>query len=136
MPTHSYSIIPPDVDEVVVNWSSGVVKTNVGDATDSFVSDVIRNGKDSERARKQANDILGKSFIPPKGFPPVITQRVRDLKNRFEVENRKEIEKRKRNSSACNEQSSIATDEFGRQSFRQTKSCLSKSNEVASKNWP
>ena len=44
------SRIPSDEDEVVVNWSSGVVKTNVGDARDSSVSTVVQNSKESERA--------------------------------------------------------------------------------------
>ena len=39
------SKIPSDDKEVVVNWSSGVVKTNVRDARDSSVSNVIQNGK-------------------------------------------------------------------------------------------
>ena len=64
------SRIPSDDEEVVVNWSSGVVKTNVGDARDSSVSNDIQNRKESERAKQQANDILGKYFNPPKRYPP------------------------------------------------------------------
>ena len=59
------SRIPPDDEEVIVNWSSGVVETNVGDARDFSVRNVVRNGKESERAKQQANDILGKRFNPP-----------------------------------------------------------------------
>ena len=39
------SRIPSDDKEVVVNWSSGIVETNVGDARDSFAKNVVRNGK-------------------------------------------------------------------------------------------
>ena len=80
------SRIPPDDEEVVVNWSSGVVETNDGDARDSSVSNVVRNGRESERAKQQANDILGKCFIPPNGYPPEIPQRVYDTSIRLEVE--------------------------------------------------
>ena len=64
------SRIPSYDKGVVVNWSSGVVKTNVRDARDSSVSNEVPNGKESERAKQQANNILGKYFIPPKGYPP------------------------------------------------------------------
>ena len=64
------SRIPFDDEEVVVNWSNGVVKTNFGDARDSYVRNDVQNGKESERAKQQANNILGKYFIPPKGYPP------------------------------------------------------------------
>ena len=42
---------------------------------------------------QQANDILGKCFNPPKGYPPEIPQRVYDTSIRFEVEQRKEAER-------------------------------------------
>ena len=80
------SMVPPDVENVVVNWSNGFVKTNVGDAKSSFVEKVIRKGKESKRAQQQTNDILGKCFSPPKGYPPEITQRVHNKRVRFEVE--------------------------------------------------
>ena len=51
MSSQIQSMVPPDVENVEGNWSNGVVKTNVGDAKDSFVDKVIRNGKESERAR-------------------------------------------------------------------------------------
>ena len=60
------SRIPFDDEEVVVNWSNGVVKTNFGDARDSYVRNDVQNGKESERAKQQANNILDKYFIPPK----------------------------------------------------------------------
>ena len=37
--------IPSNDEGVVVNWSSVVVKTNVQDAKDYSVSNVVRNGK-------------------------------------------------------------------------------------------
>ena len=82
------SRIPPDDEEVVVNWSSGVVETNVIDARDSSVSNDKRNVKELERAKQQANDILGKCFNPSKGYPPEILQRVYDTSIIFEVEKR------------------------------------------------
>ena len=87
------SKIPSDDEEVVVNWSIGVGKTNVGDARDSSVIKVVRNGKESERANQQANNILGKCFNPPKGYPPEIPQRLYDMSIRFEVEQRKKAER-------------------------------------------
>ena len=39
------SRIPSDDEEVVVDWSSGVVETNVVDARDSSVRNVVRNFK-------------------------------------------------------------------------------------------
>ena len=87
------SRIPSDDKEVVVNWSSGVVEKNVGDARDSFVRNVVRNGKESERAKQQANDILGKCFNPPKGYPPEIPHRVYDTSIIFEVEKRTKAER-------------------------------------------
>ena len=87
------SRIPSDDEGVVVNWSSVVVKTNIGDARDSSVSNVVRNGKESERAKQQANDILGKCFNPPKGYPPVIPQRVYYMSIRFKVEQRTKAER-------------------------------------------
>ena len=97
-------MVPSDVENVVVNWSSGVVETNVRDAKDSFVDKVIRNGKESERARQQANNILGKCFSPPKGYPPEIMQRVHNTRVRFEVE-----------------QNQMATDDFGKRKIGQEK---------------
>ena len=70
------SRIPSNEEEVVVNWSSGVVKKNVGDAKDPSLRNAVQNGKESERAKQQANDILGKYFNPPKGYPPGIPQRM------------------------------------------------------------
>ena len=67
---------PSDDEEVVVNWSNGVIKRNVGDTRDSSVSNDVQNGKESERPKQQANNILGKYFNPPKGYPPEIPQRV------------------------------------------------------------
>ena len=45
MSSQIQSMVPPDVKNVVVNWSNGVVETNVGDAKNSFVDKVIQNGK-------------------------------------------------------------------------------------------
>ena len=70
------SRIPSDDEEVVMNRSNGVVKTNVGDARDSSVSNDVQNGKESERAKQQVNNILGKYFIPPNGYPQEIPQRL------------------------------------------------------------
>ena len=57
--------ISSDEEEELVDCSSGVIETNVGGARYSFVGDVVRNGKDSERAKQQANDNRGKCFPPP-----------------------------------------------------------------------
>ena len=40
------SRIPSDDEEVVMNRSNGVVKTNVGDARESSVSNDVQNGKE------------------------------------------------------------------------------------------
>ena len=76
-----------------MNWSSSVVETNIGDARYSSVSNVVRNGKESEREKQQANDILGKCFNPPKGYPPEIPRRVYDTSIIFEVEQRTKSER-------------------------------------------
>ena len=104
MSSQIQSMVPPDVENVVVNWSNGDVETNVGDAKSSFVDKVIRNGKESERARQQANDILGKFFSPPNGYPPEIAHRLNNKRVRFEVE-----------------QNQMATDDFGKQKIGQEK---------------
>ena len=70
------SKIPSDDEEVVVNWISGVVKTNVADARDSSARNVVRNDKETERDKLQANNILGKHFNPPKVYLPETPQRV------------------------------------------------------------
>ena len=54
MSSQIQSMVPPDVENVVVNWSNGVVETNVGDVKSSFIDKVIRNGKNRrERGNKQ-----------------------------------------------------------------------------------
>ena len=104
MSSQIQSMVPPDVENVVVDWSNGVVETNVGDAKSSFVDKVIRNGKESERVRQQANDILGKFFSPPNGYPLDIAQRLHNKRVRYEVK-----------------QNQMATDDFGKRKIGQEK---------------
>jgi len=68
-----------DEDEIVVDWSSGTAKSNISGCTDSFVDNVVERSRSELRARKQADDLLGKlatpqskSFIIPASQPPLL----------------------------------------------------------------
>ena len=57
-------------NEIVVDWSSGTAKSNISSNTDKLADNVARKSRAELRARVQANDLLGKSFIPPTSQPP------------------------------------------------------------------
>ena len=52
------NLVQMDPDELVVDWSSGVVETNIGE----------RVGTD--RSRQHAEELLGELFELPEGLPP------------------------------------------------------------------
>ena len=69
---------PPDLtgglstneNEIIVDWSSGTAKSNISNKTDKITDNVAKKNRAELRARKQADDLLGKSFIPPTSQPP------------------------------------------------------------------
>ena len=63
------NFVPMDHDELVVDWSSGVVETNVGEG-------IITEESTTDRSRQQAEELLGKLFELPEGLPPEAPWRV------------------------------------------------------------
>ena len=60
--------MPIDHDQLVVDWSSGVVKTNIGERI--LPEESARGGTTTDRSRQQAEELLGKLFELPEGLPP------------------------------------------------------------------
>ena len=65
-------------EDVIVDWSSRCVRSNVGDSRMN-VEDEEREIGNSDRARQQAEDILGELFVVPPGLPPTVPWRVLGL---------------------------------------------------------
>ena len=65
-------LVPYGKDDVVVDWSSGEIKTNVGDLQAQMAENSTGEIRDSNRARQQAEDILGKRFVVRGGWPPTV----------------------------------------------------------------
>ena len=51
------NFVPMDRDELVVDWSSGVVKTNIGERI--LPEESARGGTTTDRSRQQAEELLG-----------------------------------------------------------------------------
>ena len=69
-------LVPYDNDDVVVDWSSRRIETNVGDSRIQMTANPTGVLGDSDRARQQAEDMLGRLFVVPKGLPPEVPWRV------------------------------------------------------------
>ena len=65
-----------NADEIVVNWSSGVVDLNVNSSADDFLDRIMGKSRGELRAKEHTGDLPGKyppnvgSFKPSSGFPP------------------------------------------------------------------
>ena len=62
-----------DEDEIVVDWSSGIAKSNISSDTDEIMDDAVGKSREKLRSRVQTDDLLGKStFTPPTSQPPLL----------------------------------------------------------------
>ena len=62
-----------DENEIIVDWSSGIAKSNISSDTVSFSDNVGGKSRRELQARAQSDDLLGKStFIPPTSQPPLL----------------------------------------------------------------
>ena len=66
------NLVPMDPDELVVDWSSGVVETNIGERITPEESERVG----TDRSRQHAEELLGELFDLPEGLPPEAPWRV------------------------------------------------------------
>jgi hypothetical protein len=70
-------VIPCEQDDVIVDWSSGVLKTNVGESNVNKTSE-FRDGRVPSGVRAREEEMLGEYFVLPPGTPPSSQWKVLD----------------------------------------------------------
>jgi hypothetical protein len=75
--TRRSTLIPCEQDDVIVDWSSGVLKTNVGESNVNMTSE-FKDGRVPSRVRAREEEMLGEYFVLPPGTPPSSQWRVLD----------------------------------------------------------
>ena len=63
--TRKAAVIPCDQDAVIVDWSSGVLKSNVQEC---------RDGRKTDKVNSREEEILGKYFVLPPGTTIIIIE--------------------------------------------------------------
>ena len=70
-------MIPCKQDKVIVDWSSGVLKTHIGESNINRTR-AVRDGREPNGVSTREEEMLGKYFVLPPGKPPPPQWRVLD----------------------------------------------------------